>query len=558
MVNFTISNGTATIGTTEFSIAQNANYSAGSPKTTVGYVQAFLDVSAVVAGDQFQIRILERVNGGTQRVILTITVPPSTELYVTPLMLLGDGWDITIKKLAGTDRSILFSVRQDTNDVNITGGATAAALATAQTDLDDIQARLPAALVGGRMSSDVGSWLGTAAAAPTVAGIPKVEDATTQTRLTATRAGYLDNLNVGGNVAASAEVVAIQNNTRVVRVVPDVIERPDAGTTTFRVELLLYDSTGNMEVPDSIPTLTLVNQAGTDLSARLDSTTMTLVSTGRYRSIYTAAVADALEQLVWTFSVVEGGATRLYGNTSVIVDTSAVDFTAADRTKLNTLAADYTTARAAGLDALPLLDAAVSTRAPASTALSSAVWTGGRAVLVDHLDADVSSRAAAATAVSSADLTPTRAAKLDQLDAAITSRASSAALAAAAVDITALIAALAAVQSDTDNIQTRLPVALDGGGNMMTAPQSLAPATLTAIADAIFAYTIEATPANASTFLQRLRVLWSILASKATGLAITPDDAGTEHFRDAADTKDRAIYTLATDGTRTPGAFDGT
>jgi hypothetical protein len=45
-------------------------------------------------------------------------------------------------------------------------------------------------------------------------------------------------------------------------------------------------------------------------------------------------VGDDLEQLVWTFSVVEGGATRLYGNNSVIVDTTAVDFTSADRTKL--------------------------------------------------------------------------------------------------------------------------------------------------------------------------------------------------------------------------------
>jgi hypothetical protein len=155
-----------------------------------------------------------------------------------------------------------------------------------------------------------------------------------ESRLTAARAGYLDNLNVGGNVASSAEATSIQNNTRVVRVVPDVIERPDAGTVTYRIELLLYDDAGNMEAPDAAPTVALVNQAGTDRSSRLDSATMALVSAGRYRVIYTADVGDALEQLVWTFSVVEGGATRLYGNQSLIVDTTAVDFTAADRTKL--------------------------------------------------------------------------------------------------------------------------------------------------------------------------------------------------------------------------------
>jgi hypothetical protein len=179
-------------------------------------------------------------------------------------------------------------------------------------------------------------------------------------RLTATRAGFLDKLNISGNVAASSEVTAIQNNTRVVRVVPDVIERPDAGSTTYRVELLLYDSVGNMEAPDSAPTIELVNQAGTDRSSRLDSTTMASVSAGRYRAIYTASSGDAIEQLVWTFSVVEGGATRQYGNASLIVDTTAVDFTAADRAKLDTLHDTRLTAgRATNLDNL---DATVSTR----------------------------------------------------------------------------------------------------------------------------------------------------------------------------------------------------
>lgn len=81
-----------------------------------------------------------------------------------------------------------------------------------QTDTTNIISKLPAALIGGRMSSDVGSWLGTAAAAPTVAGIPKVEDATIQARLTATRAGLLDNLDVassslGTSIAAVSSAV---------------------------------------------------------------------------------------------------------------------------------------------------------------------------------------------------------------------------------------------------------------------------------------------------------------------------------------------------------------
>jgi len=82
--------------------------------------------------------------------------------------------------------------------------------------------------------------------------------------------------------------------------------------------------------------------------------------------------------------------------------------------------AAYTPARAGNLDNL---DATVSSRAAASSALSTAVWTNDRAAKLDNLDAAVSSRAPAATAVSSNDLTATRIAKLDNLDAAISTRA---------------------------------------------------------------------------------------------------------------------------------------
>lgn len=251
--------------------------------------------------------------------------------------------------------------------------------------------------VGGNVSGTIGG-LSTQAKADVNA---EADTALADAGVTTTRTGYLDKLNITGNVAASSEVTAIQNNTRVVRVVPESIERPDSGTQTYRVELLLYDETGNMEAPDSAPTVALVNQSGTDRSSRLDSTTMALVSTGRYRCAYTADPADTLEQLVWTFSVVEGGATRLYGNSSLIVDTTAADFTSADRTKLNTLAADYTTARAAKLDNL---DAAVTTRAPASTALSSSVWTGTHAGYILNLSAGVVPTAAQNAAAASAQV----------------------------------------------------------------------------------------------------------------------------------------------------------
>ena len=151
------------------------------------------------------------------------------------------------------------------------------------------------------------------------------------------RAAYLDKLNVSGNVASSSEVVAIQNNTRAVRVVPNVMERPDSGSIAYRIELLLYDSVGNMESPDAAPTVDVVNQSGTSRNGNLSGTQMTLITAGRYRATYTVSATHELEQLVFAFSVVEGAATRQYANTALIVDTTAVDFTAADRTKLEAI-----------------------------------------------------------------------------------------------------------------------------------------------------------------------------------------------------------------------------
>jgi len=59
------------------------------------------------------------------------------------------------------------------------------------------------------------------------------------------------------------------------------------------------------------------------------------------------------------------------------------------------------------------VDATISSRAPASTALSTATWTGTRATAIDNLDAAVNTLAAAA------DYTSGRAANLDYLDVSV-------------------------------------------------------------------------------------------------------------------------------------------
>jgi hypothetical protein len=230
--------------------------------------------------------------------------------------------------------------------------------------------------ITGNLSGSVGSV--TAGVTLAAAAIQAIWDAATSALTTVGSIGKMlvDKLNgVSGQVASQSEVTSIQNNTRVVRSVPAVIERPDSGTTTYRIELFLYDDVGNMEAPDSAPTLALVDQGGTDLSARLDSTTGSSVSTGRYRWIYTASDTDDLEQLNWTFSVVEGGATRLYGNQSLIVDTTAADFTSSDRSTLNTLATE--------MAKVPKSDSNVTWNPTAAAQIQS---EANDALVANHLD----------------------------------------------------------------------------------------------------------------------------------------------------------------------------
>jgi len=67
------------------------------------------------------------------------------------------------------------------------------------------------------------------------------------------------------------------------------------------------------------------------------------------------------------------------------------------------------------------LDASISSRAPSSTALTTATWTGTRAGKLDSLDAAITSRAPASTALSNATWTDVKAGYLDAAISTISS-----------------------------------------------------------------------------------------------------------------------------------------
>ena len=103
----------ATIGTTEYSLPNNSTTPASI--SDAGVYQVFLDLNNLVAGDQFEIRIKEKAtSGGTQRLAFLSVVEyiQSSPIWVSPSLILMNGWDVTITKTAGTDRSISWSIRK--------------------------------------------------------------------------------------------------------------------------------------------------------------------------------------------------------------------------------------------------------------------------------------------------------------------------------------------------------------------------------------------------------------------------------------------------------------
>lgn len=104
--------GTEAVGATEHSCTTDT--SGPDSDTTDGVFQVFLDVSDMVAGDQLQIRIYEKVRSAdTQQIVYEaiLTGAQAQPIWVSPSLVLLHGWDVTLDALAGTI-TVNWSIRQ--------------------------------------------------------------------------------------------------------------------------------------------------------------------------------------------------------------------------------------------------------------------------------------------------------------------------------------------------------------------------------------------------------------------------------------------------------------
>ncbi len=101
-----------TVGATELSIVSGTTTL--QTVTTAGVYQLWVDTSTLAKGDEYVVRIYEKVEatGGTKRVAMSWRLlGVNASNFVAPSFMLKNGWDMTLQKIAGTDRAFDASIR---------------------------------------------------------------------------------------------------------------------------------------------------------------------------------------------------------------------------------------------------------------------------------------------------------------------------------------------------------------------------------------------------------------------------------------------------------------
>jgi hypothetical protein len=111
----TYTNSSASISTSEYSLPAATISGVPTSQTTDGIFQFLIDFGNMAAGDQYRIRLYEKCDSaGTQRLVeeWILTGAQSKPMFVIPSFILGEGWDVTVLRLAGSDRTIAWSIRK--------------------------------------------------------------------------------------------------------------------------------------------------------------------------------------------------------------------------------------------------------------------------------------------------------------------------------------------------------------------------------------------------------------------------------------------------------------
>ena len=104
--------GSALVTTDEFSLPNQSLTL--TPRLEEGAFQFVLDASEMQAGDEFRLRFYESVFAGRPQFLVeeySISEAQQRPLIYFPSILLSGGWDVTLYKVSGGDRTFYWSLR---------------------------------------------------------------------------------------------------------------------------------------------------------------------------------------------------------------------------------------------------------------------------------------------------------------------------------------------------------------------------------------------------------------------------------------------------------------
>jgi hypothetical protein len=199
-----------------------------------------------------------------------------------------------------------------------------------ETDTQDIQSRLPAALNGGRMVSNA----------------EVVSDSTIAKEATLTNRPTLVQIEASSVLAKEATVnsvlTAIQNLNNLSAKMnvygTPLMEIPDSGTTTYAFTVVVRDDEDKLVALDASPTIAATNAAGTSRSANLSA--VSNPSTGRYTFTYSVASTHPAENLRITISGTVSGEARYVEWIGSVVDYETITTLLAIKAKTDNLPAN--------------------------------------------------------------------------------------------------------------------------------------------------------------------------------------------------------------------------
>lgn len=113
-MGITITNDSATISTTEYSVPADTTTGVPTSQTDDCIFSALIGFQNLAAGDQYEVKLYESDGTSQQLVDSWIRTGVQSKKFILPAIILGVGWDLTVKKLAGTDRVISWSTRKVT------------------------------------------------------------------------------------------------------------------------------------------------------------------------------------------------------------------------------------------------------------------------------------------------------------------------------------------------------------------------------------------------------------------------------------------------------------